>query len=184
VTALVAQSSISAVMVDVFADFLTAIDGATALPITIFGPRDSEANMMPPGVYWTPGQEVWNNPQRQGMPGYPSSLWVREIPIHILIFGGENAHRTHDGDTPPPSTNLRSTDVTEWMIEALVNAFHRRLSQHGYQITGGTWGEGTREGIGLAFDMTVTVRLPLVRLDNPTVTIESVKTTVEFATHD
>jgi hypothetical protein len=170
-------------MADVFADFLAATDGMTSRPIVVFGPKDGEANMAPPGIWWTPGQETWSSPQRQGMPAYASSLWVREIPVHLLIFGGENDD-PNPGATEPASTDLSGADVTEWMIEQLVNSLHRRLSQHGYQVSGGSWGEGAQSGIGLAFDLTVTVRLPLVRLDNPTVTIERVDTTVEFANHD
>lgn len=181
-TALFAQASISAVMSDVFVDFLASTTGRTSYPIKIFGPKDSEANMSPPGVWWTPGEESWTQPQRQGMAGAPGSLWVREIPVHLLLFGGENAYVAPSSE--PSSTCLADTDVTEWMIEELVNAFHRRLSQHGYQVDGGSWGEGAQAGIGLAFDMTLRVRLPLARLDNPTVTITGIQSTVEFADHD
>jgi hypothetical protein len=90
----------------------------------------------------------------------------------LLICGGENVRA--NPVVEPPSTCLLETDVTEWMVEALVNAFHRRLSHHAYQVTEGGWGEGAQSGIALDYDMTVTLRLPLARLDNPVVRLTGV----------
>jgi hypothetical protein len=178
-----AQASLSKVLNDVFTDFLAAVAGLTPQPVMVFGPKDSEAQLNPPGVFWSPGDEAWSAPQRHGKPGEPSTLWVREIPLSFLVFGGENAAADYDaerGGSEAPSTSMNETDVTEALVEHLVNALHRRLSQHGYQITGGSWGEGAREGIGLAFELGVTLRLPLARLDNPVVTLEGIRPTVRL----
>lgn len=172
-----AQSSVGAVLSIVFADFLAYVDGKTPQPTKVFGPKDSEAAMSPPGVWWAMGPESWSAPQRQGMPGNPGALWVREIPLTIMVFGGENADEPL---TETPSTHLRDADVTEWMVEALVNSFHKQLSQHSYQVEGATWGEGARDAIGLACELDVTLRLPLVRLDNPIVTVTGITTSVEI----
>jgi len=175
-----AQANIGDFLTLVFAEFLTLVGSQTRQPVKIFGPKDSDANMAPPGVWWAPGDESWSPPQRQGMPNKPGSLWVREIPLTVLVFGGEN-DPTGEA-TSPVSTCLRDADVTEWLVERLVNAFHRIGSQHSYQIGGMSWGEGARSGIGLACELDVTLRLPLVRIDNPTVTVEGIATTVEIDT--
>jgi hypothetical protein len=175
-----AQSNIGDALDLVFADFLFYSTSFTAQPIKIFGPKDSEANMSPPGVWWSLGDETWTASQRGGMPGFPGSLWVREIPLTVLVFGGENDPTGEAAD--PSSTCLRDADVTEWMIERLVNSFHRKLSQHSYQIDGAEWGEGARSGIGMACELAVTLRLPLVRIDNPTVTVTGMNPSVELDT--
>jgi hypothetical protein len=173
-----AQSSIGDFLTLVFTDFLALTANLTRHPIKIFGPKDSEACLHPPGVWWAPGDETWSSGQTRGQPGYPGALWVREIPLTVLVFGGEN-DPTGEA-TNPVSTCLRDADVTEWMVERLVNAFHRVGSQHSYQIVGMSWGEGARSGIGLACELDLTLRLPLVRIDNPTVTITGLTPTVEI----
>ena len=171
-----AQAAISRVMADVLTEFKALVSGQTELEVKVFGPKDDLANCHPPGIWWCPGDEGWSRPQQQGQPGVPGALWVREIPIHILIFGGDDKPAGEAADDATvdesPTTDLKGTDNTEWLLEAVINAFHRRLSHNGYQVASGGWGEATRTGMGQAYDLTITLRLPLVRIDNPTVKLQ------------
>jgi hypothetical protein len=181
-----AQSTISDFMAAVFAELRLLASDASISTLYIYGPKDDAANSVPPGLWWQPGEEKWGPGRRFGQAGQPSSLWTREIPIHVLVFGGENARDQADSnDQDDPSadagTFIRETDATEALVELLVNAFHRQASQFSYEITGGGWGQAARTGIGLAFDMQVTLRLPLVRIDPNTVTLGAFRTRVVFA---
>jgi hypothetical protein len=101
---------------------------------------------------------------------------VRNVSITMLLFGGEVP--PSDGDTEEAAldggTFLRETDATEALVELLVNAFQQQVSQFSYDVTGGNWGESSRTGIGVAFEMDVSLRLPLVRIDNETVTLKGI----------
>jgi hypothetical protein len=168
-----AQSSISGVMKDVLAEFKRLVAGKTESPVEIWGPKDDPANCSPPSIWWAPGDESWGPGQRFGQAGEPSALWTREIPILLLLFGGDAPTPLAAGEEPnteePPSSDLESTDNTEWLLEAIVNAFHRRSSQLSYQIQSGNWGQAAKTEMGQAYELVVLLRLPLVRIDNPTV---------------
>lgn len=163
-----AIASISRVLADVFDDFLLAVEGKTIHPVLIFGPKDEEANIAPPAVWWDfDGDEKWASQQvaRAGGPGNPRALKVREIPIGCLIFGGE-------GDTSQeadfPSTDLYSTQLTEWLMLELVNALQRRLTLFGYDVTSCSWGRASRTELGMACELRITIRLPVIATDNGT----------------
>lgn len=166
-----APAALSTVLKDVFDDFLIVV----GTDVKIFGPVDHAANAAPPGVWWEPGAEVWTPGQRLGGPGSPSALWTREVPVAFLIFGGLPEETYSDEEAP-----LHEGDQTEYLLAAFVNAFHRRVSQHGYRITGGQWVAGGRDTIGLAYELAVQVRLPLVREDNQVVTLEGITETIEI----
>lgn len=179
-----ATSTISGALEDLFNEFqrlLSVIDDPPAREVLIYGPKDNQANFNPPGIYWVPGDESWTPPQRLGMPGFPRSLWVREVPITFEIFGGENPLEPEQLDDP--ATNLGDLDVSEALGIILANAFQRRLSQHGHQITGGSWSPGLQTGIGLVFVMRAVLRLPVIAIDNPTRRLTEIRTTVEI-THE
>jgi hypothetical protein len=172
-----AQSTISGIMDQVLTE-LRSLAYQTGFPeLNIYGPRDDAANSSPPGLWWFPGNEKWGPGERFGQAGTPSALWTRNIPIHLALFGGENDDRKADDEGPSTGagTFFRDTDQTEALIELVVNAFHRRSSQFSYQVVDGGWGKSARTGIGIAYDMIVELRLPLVRIDNPTVKLTGIR---------
>lgn len=177
--------SISHLLQDVLSDFLISVDGLTAQPVKIFGPKDDNANVAPPGVWWDIGEERWGNTQgvRLGGPGKPGVLYVREIPISFLVFGGdlEAGGEEPEADDEPASTDLQSTDVTELLMGKLINSCQRRLTQFGYKPLGAKWGQAIQSGIGLACDLSVAIRLPLLREDNGSVKMPPVNPAVEFS---
>ena len=178
-----AQSTISDFLSNVFVAFRVLADAAGAPTVNIYGPRDDGANSAPPGIWWAPGGETWERTGlRGGQPGVPGSLWVRNIPITMLVFGGENAPITGDADyaASAAGTFLRDTDATEALVELLVNAFQQQVSQFSYEIRGGHWGDSERTGVGIAFEMDLVLRLPLVRIDNETVTLTGLTTTTRL----
>jgi hypothetical protein len=181
---MIAPAAISVVIDDILTDLQEAIEAMTeaeAPPedeLKIYGPQDNAANNpAPPCIAWTPGKESWSPGQHQGKPGSPAALWTREIPVTFEIFGGLNA--AVEGEES--STYLHETDVSEALMAKLVNAIHRRLSQHGYRVLDGGWGPSIRMGLGMVYVLVISFRLPLVKEDNPTVTITAVDTEVEFA---
>jgi hypothetical protein len=124
-------------------------------------------------------------------------LFIREIPFTFGIFGGLIDQTQYDAEraalvaaaaakTPPetvpdvPSSYLTDTDLSEALMANLVNAFHRRLTQFGYRIVSGGWSKAPRSGKGLAYVLTIALRLPLVREDNPTVTVTAINPIVEI----
>jgi hypothetical protein len=179
-----AQSTLSAIMEDVLICVRKLADDAEwPLPLNFYGPKDDGANSAPPGIWWAPGRERWQHSgTRGGQAGEPGSLWVRYSPISVLLFGGENPPMQADAEDPArdAGTFLRETDATEALIELFVNACQQRLSQFSYEIEGGDWGESSRTGIGLAYDMTVTLRLPLVRIDNDVVILKGTTATTRL----
>lgn len=180
-SAILAPSAISRVQKDVLEDFLVEAAGLTEAPIKIYGPQDGKANNpAPPCISWALVEsERWEAGQRAGRPGAPSALWTRWVPITFNIFGGINP--TTPPETPDPSSFLRDSDRTEALMSRLVNAFHRRLTQHGYRVTGANWGAADRTGIGLGYSLVVEIALPLVREDNPTVHIGDINPEPEIS---
>jgi hypothetical protein len=172
-----AQSTISGIMADTLVCFRSLAEAAGIDNVNVYGPKDDAANSSPPGIWWAPGTERWQRSgTRGGQAGEPGSLWVRSSPITVVLFGGENAPLNDDADDPAigAGTYLRETDATEALIELFVNACQQRLSHFSYEIEDGGWGQSSRTGIGLAYDMTVTIRLPLVRIDNDVVKLQGV----------
>jgi hypothetical protein len=177
---MIAPAALSVVVNDVLVDFLAAADGLTEDEIKIYGPQDEPANNpAPPCIGWTLAEETWSAGQRQGAPGQAAALWTRRIPVTFEIFGGMNPAVTEA--TPPSSTYLSDTDRSEALMAMLVNAHHRRLTQNGYRIESGKWGQSIRSGMGMAYVLVVSFAIPLVREDNPTVHVAHVNPVVEFA---
>jgi hypothetical protein len=164
-------------MVDVLTELRSLADSMGFADLNIYGPRDDGANSSPPGIWWRPETEKWTLGQHRGSAGDPSGLWAREIPVRIVIFGGENADVPQNDQEPSvgAGTFAFATDKTEALLELVVNAFQRRCSQQSYQIIDGGWGPASRTGIGLSYDVVVQLRLPLVRIDNPTVKLMGIK---------
>lgn len=178
-----AVAAISVVLEDLFKEFQALVDAQDdppASPVLIFGPKDNQANIAPPGIYWAPGEESWTAPQAHGRPGFPRSLWTRNIPVNFEVFGGENAFDAETLDDP--ATNLSDLDASEALAMILANAFQRRLSQHGHQISGMGWGQSQQTGIGQVALLRATLRLPVVAIDNPTRRYSSIVTNAEFNT--
>ena len=139
----------------------------TGQPITIYGPDDEGADSSPPSVQWAPTSETFSPPQRLGAPKAPGPLMVRGPAVVFALFGGLPPVDSYtDAEAP-----YIGPKVTEVMLSKLVNIIHRTTSPQSYAIESGNWFNGGRTGIGSAYEFTVTLKLPLVREDNPTVTI-------------
>jgi hypothetical protein len=192
-----APSAISIVQNDVLAEFASAVAGTTDQAVKIYGPQDGDVNPDPPAIQWAPGNETFTAGVHRGGPGSPCDLFIREIPFTFGIFGGLIDQSQYDAEradliavaaaqTPPatvpdvPSTYLTDTDLSEALLSNLINAFHRRLTQFGYRAVSGGWSKAPRSGKGLAYVLTIALRLPLVREDNPTVTVTAINPDVEI----
>lgn len=147
-------------------------------PLLVFGPSDDAADAAPPSIYWAPVKEEWKPPERLGAPASPGMLFVRDIPVSFLLFGGVAPAGTY----PDAELPYHDCDLTEVLLSKLTNALHRNLSQKSYQFHSCTWFNGGRTGIGMSADLVVLLRLPLIREDNPTVTVTDAKANVEIAT--
>lgn len=143
------------------------------LPDLIFiGPNDDSGQIRPPTIAWRPstGEASSAEGVRMGKPGAPACLYVRELDIKFECFGGDVGLPDY-GMTP-----------TEGLINLLINCLQERFTKNGYVFKGEEWSASGRTGRGLACEVTVAIRVPLVRLDNPTVTIEHMTPTVEIDT--
>jgi len=147
-------------------------------PLLALGPSDDAANAAPPSIYWIPTKEDWKPGERLGQPGDPGMLFAREIPVSFLLFGGVAPEGTYpDADLP-----FHDCDLTEVLLSKLVNVCQRNLSQKSYRIGSCEWFSGGRTGIGMSCELTILLRLPLIREDNPTVTVTNVKANAEIVT--
>jgi len=181
-TVLQAPGAIGRVIGTVLEELLEAFAGLTEDPLKIYGPKDNKLNNpAPPCIAWMPGHEQFTPGQRQGKPGQPAALFTREVAVQFEIFGGKN-HKAdpNEDEDGPPSTSMDETDRTETIMTMLVNSLHRQLSHHGYQIIDGGWGHSTRTGLGMAYLLNVTIRLPLAREDNQVVHLTAVNYDVEI----
>jgi hypothetical protein len=133
--------------------------------LTVYAPSDEAANSSPPAIWWSPLDEDWSAPQRQGAPGAPGLLFVREIPIAFLLFGGV----APAGTWPAAELPLHDCDLTEVLASHLVNVMQRRLSNIGYKFRSLTWFQPERTGIGASVELQISVRMALLREDNPTI---------------
>ena len=139
----------------------------TGQSITVFGPEEEGADSAPPSVQWVPASESFGPPSRLGAPKNPGPLHVRSIPIAFQLFGGlPPADSYTDSEAP-----YIGTKVAEVMLSKLVNIIHRTMSQQSYAVEAVNWFAPGRTGIGAACELVVGIRLPLIREDNPTVTI-------------
>ena len=138
--------------------------------LIVIGPDDDGGQIRPPTIAWRPATGAASSAEglRLGKPGAPACLWVREIDIKFECFGGDVGKPDY-GMTP-----------TEGLIELLINCLHERFTKNGYVFKTEEWDASGRTGRGLTCEVTVTIRVPLVRLDNPTVTIEHMTPTVEI----
>jgi hypothetical protein len=142
--------------------------------MTVYAPSDEAANSSPPAIWWSPLDEEWSAPQRQGAPNAPGLLFVREIPIAFLLFGGVAPAGTwSDAELP-----LHDCDLTEVLASHLTNVLHRRLGNIGYRFRSLTWFQPERTGIGASAELQIALRMSLLREDNPTIHITQVTTEV------
>jgi len=153
--------------------------GPKNLPLVVYGPADDFADAAPPSVYWWPTKERFLPGQRLGAPKAPGPLHNRSIPVSFGLCGGVEA----DGMYSDEETPFHDCDLTEILMSRIVNCIHRRVSQQSYELGEAIWFKGGRTGIGMACELVVEFKLPLIREDNPTVTITDVKANAELAHH-
>jgi hypothetical protein len=146
-------------------------------PLLIFGPADDAADANAPAIYWMPIKEDTSPPTRQGKPGSPGSLWTRVVQVSLVLFGG-----IIEGAYSDDEATYRDCDLTEELLSKLANAVHRNLSQWSYDIESTSWVPGGRTGIGMSCEVLLTVKLPLVREDNPTVTPVAIEAETQIDT--
>ena len=153
---------------------------SSGLPLIVFGPADDAANASPPSIYWAPLREQFTPGQRLGAAAAPGPLCNRGVPISFLLFGGVEPEGTYSDAEAP----YHDCDLTEILLSKLANCIHRNLSQQSYALDSATWFNGGRTGIGMSCELVLTVKVPLIREDNPTVTVTGAKANVEIAPHD
>jgi hypothetical protein len=146
-------------------------------PLLVFGPSEDAANAMAPSIWWVPIREEFRDGQRLGAPRAPGPLRNRVIPVSFLIFGGVDETGLYDADEAP----YHDCDYTEELLSKLVNAIHRNCSQQSYDLDGALWFNSGKTGIGMSCELTVSFKLPLIREDNPTVTVTHARAHVEIA---
>ena len=138
--------------------------------LKVFGPNDSAGEIRAPSIAWRPTQGRWEvgGNRTLGNPNEPGLLWSRWPEVAFEIFGGDIGEPDY-GLTP-----------TEGLMEVLVNCLQQRFTMHSYRPTSEAWKQMGRTGRGLACELTVAIRIPLVRLDNPTVTVEAFSQTIQI----
>ncbi|HJX54339.1 MAG TPA: hypothetical protein VJ801_16350 [Polyangia bacterium] len=136
--------------------------------LKVLGPNDAAGEVRPPFIAWRPTQgrfEVGGN-RTGGKPNEPGLLWIRCLDVAFEIFGG---------DIGVPDYGLTPT---EGLLELLVNCLQQRFTMPSYRATSERWLQMGRTGRGLSCELTATIRLPLVRLDNSTVTVTAFDPTI------
>lgn len=151
--------------------------GLAKVPLLVFGPCDDFANASAPSIYWAPTREQFGEPQRQGAPGQPGSLRTRSVAVSFVLFGGVEPDGTYTDDQAP----YHDCDLTEALLSKLTNALQRNLSQHAYEVESVTWFNLGRTGIGMSCELSVLIKLPIVREDNPTVRPTTARASVEIS---
>jgi hypothetical protein len=146
-------------------------------PIVIYGPEDDAANTAPPGIHWLPLTENIGAPQRLGAPGAPGPLAVRSVPVSFVLFGGVAPIVTYTD----AEAKFHDCDLTEILYSKLINIMQRSASQFSYGIDSATWFNSGRTGIGMSLELVVSVRLPLIREDNPTITFTGATVNAEIS---
>ena len=138
--------------------------------LKVLGPNDAAGEVRPPFIAWRPTQgrlEVGGN-RTGGKPNEPGLLWIRCLDVAFEIFGGDIGVPDY-GTTP-----------TEGLLELLVNCMQQRFTMPSYRATSERWLQMGRTGRGLVCEFTATIRLPLVRLDNSTVTVTAFSQTTQI----
>ena len=155
--------------------------------VNIFGPRDDFAQAGPRSIYWAPDREgTWLPAKRQGQIGTAGALWTRPIVINFMLFGGLTTNPTwvNTADTNEQAAaraTMHDADETEALLANLVNAIHRKVGgTFNYSDPSVEWFMPGRDGIGMSCEFKVTIYLPLVREDNPTVTVTGLNPTPEI----
>ena len=146
--------------------------------VVVLGPSEEPSKPAPPCVAWVPTEEVWSSPRTQGQAGSPGALFTREVPVTFMVFGGVTENPTW----PPEEASLHDCDETEILVSRLVNAIHRLVSQNSYKWQSQKWFNSGRTGMGMACEVTFAFLLPLLREDNPTVTVTEFRQHTEIAT--
>jgi hypothetical protein len=149
----------------------------TGLPIVVYGPSDNASDAAPPLITWCPLTETTLPPQRQGAPKSPGAIYNRGIPISFELFGGLPLPDTYT-DAEAPFIDCKLSEI---MLSKLVNTIHRAVSPNAYAIDSVTWSNGGRTGIGMACEVVVQLKLPLIREDNPTVHVTGATVHTEIA---
>lgn len=159
-----AVANIQGILADVFATMQLAVPS-----LKILGPAEDGEQVRPPKIAWGPARAQYSarNGFRLGSTGSPGMLWIRELPIEFELFAGD------------PGGGDYGMSETEGLVELLINSLHQRLGPTGYGTPEEAWVNGGRTGAGLACNLTVSVRIPLVRTDNRVVTLTTVNTTVD-----
>lgn len=181
---------LSAVVGDILAEVKSNY-WADNVDVNMFGPSDDAANAAPRSIYWMPIKEnTWEASRLQGKPGSPGTLWVRPIEMSFLIFGGDASEPdwVSDADTPAQAATRagqHETDETESLLAGVINAIQRKLGANGYENPSVTWFPSGRDGIGMSCELTITLKIPLLREDNPTFTATGIDPiTVTIAVHE
>ena len=138
--------------------------------LKVLGPNDPAGEVRAPSIAWRPTQGRWEvgGNRTLGKPNEPGLLWCRWPELVFKIFGG---------DIGTPDYGLTPT---EGLMEVLVNCLQQRFTMHAYRPTSERWLQMGRTGRGMACELTVSIRLPLVRIDNPTVTVKAFSQTTRL----
>ena len=138
--------------------------------LKVLGPNDSAGEIRPPSIAWRPTQGRWEvgGTRGGGKPNEPGLLWCRWPEVAFEVFGG---------DVGTPDYGLTPT---EGLLELLVNCLQERLTMHNYRPVSERWSQMGRTGRGLACELTVAIRLPLVRIDTSTVTVKAFSQTTQI----
>ena len=124
--------------------------------------------------------------------GEPGSTWREAMMTGRVLPSGSGAgHRRDPAPILSAVLDLGVDEVlvrvewarltpTEGLMEVLVNCLQQRFTMHCYRPTSETWKQMGRTGRGMACELTVAIRLALVRLDNPTVTVKAFSQTTQI----
>ena len=123
------------------------------------GPANFDEHSRPPRVVWQPLTAKHTAPRRiGGGAGNDGALWTREVVLLVQVWGEDLAS-------------------AETLLEGFVNACHRLLTQHSYQLIGEQWTVGARTSKGAVCDLTMTLMLPIPRTKTATTLLEAVAIT-------
>jgi hypothetical protein len=138
--------------------------------LVVLGPNDAAGEARPPTIAWRPSQTRWEvgGTRMLGRPSEPGLLWSRWLDVVFEIFGG---------DVGVPDYGLTPT---EGLIELVINCLQQRFTLHAYRPRSERWLQMGRTGRGLGCELIVAIRVPLVRIDNPSVTIKAFTETIHI----
>jgi hypothetical protein len=138
--------------------------------LKVLGPNDSGGEVRPPSIAWRPTQGRWDvgGNRTLGKPNEPGLLWRRWPEVVFKVFGGDVGEPDY-GLTP-----------TEGLVELLINCLQQRFTMHNYRPVSERWLQMGRTGRGMACELTVAIGLPVVRIDNSTVTVKAFSQTTRI----